>query len=86
MVDGGGKTELKKNNIWEVIINQKSKIINKKTGEEIRYTQVKEYDYVNDETDLCFDWQPNTPFQKGNYDVEIYNKGHLAGKGNFVLK
>lgn len=62
------------------------KIVNKKTGEEIRYTQVKEYDYVNDETDLCFNWEPNAPFQKGNYDVEIYNKGHLAGKGSFNLK
>jgi peptidoglycan hydrolase CwlO-like protein len=62
------------------------KIVNKKTGEEILYTQVKEYDYVNDETELCFNWEPNAPFQKGNYDVEIYNKGHLAGKGSFNLK
>lgn len=62
------------------------KITNKKTGEEILYTQVKEYDYVNDETDLCFNWVPNAPFSKGNYEVEIYNKGHLAGKGSFSLK
>ncbi|RMG80460.1 MAG: hypothetical protein D6714_14605, partial [Bacteroidetes bacterium] len=62
------------------------KMINKSTGEEILYTQVKEYDYANDETQLCFNWMPNVPFQKGRYDVEIYNKGHLAGKGSFLLK
>lgn len=59
---------------------------NRKTGEEIRFTQVKEYAYANDETELCFIWAPNMAFQKGNYDVEIYNKGFLAGTGNFQLK
>lgn len=62
------------------------KIKNKKTGEEILYTQVREYDYSNDETQLCFNWEPNVPFQKGNYEVEIYNKGHMSGKGQFNLK
>ena len=57
-----------------------------RTGEEVRYTQVKEYDYANDETQLCFLWKPNMPFQSGKYDVEIYNKGYLAGKGQFELK
>ncbi len=61
-------------------------IINAKTGEEIRFTQLKEYDYENDETQLCFLWEPNTTFQKGKYDVEIYNKGYLAGTGKFSLK
>jgi hypothetical protein len=58
----------------------------KKTGEEIRYTQVKEYDYANDETQLCFLWNPEVPFQKGKYNVEIYNKGYLSGSGQFELK
>lgn len=61
-------------------------IVNNKTGEEVRYTQVKEYDYANDETQLCFLWNPNMPFQSGKYDVEIYNKGHLSGVGTFELK
>ncbi|HFA48050.1 MAG TPA: hypothetical protein ENJ95_03420 [Bacteroidetes bacterium] len=60
--------------------------VDSKTGEEVRYTQVAEYDYANDETQLCFLWKPNMPFQKGKYDVEIYNKGYLSGKGNFELK
>lgn len=61
-------------------------ITDKKTGEQVKYTQVKEYEYANDETQLCFNWEPNVPFQKGKYQVEIYNKGHVAGKGSFELK
>lgn len=57
-----------------------------KTGEEVRYTQVQEYEYANDETQLCFLWKPNVPFQKGQYKVEIYNKGYIAGTGDFELK
>jgi myosin heavy subunit len=59
---------------------------NTKTGEEVRFTQVKEYEYANDETQLCFVWLPGVPFQNGTYDVEIYNKGYLAGQGIFELK
>ncbi|MCB0517673.1 MAG: hypothetical protein KDD27_01975 [Saprospiraceae bacterium] len=61
-------------------------LVNKKSGEEIQYTQMTEYDYMNDETQLCFLWNPGVPFQSGQYQVEIYNKGFLAGSGNFELK
>lgn len=63
-----------------------SVIVNKKTGEKVLYTQVKEYDYANDEAQLCFFWAPALAFQSGKYDVEIYNKGFLAGTGSFELK
>jgi len=56
------------------------------TNEEIRYTKVKEIDYTNEETQACMLWEPNTEFQQGEYQVEVYNKGFLAGKGNFELK
>ena len=59
---------------------------NVKTGEEVRFTQVAEYDYMNDETQLCFNWKPDTAFESGEYEVEIYNKGYLSGKGSFSLK
>ena len=62
------------------------KIMNKKTGEEVPFTQMKEYDYGNDEAELCFVWEPNVTFQRGNYHVEVYNKGHKAGNGTFSLK
>ncbi len=56
------------------------------SGEEIRYTKVKEIDYNNGEVEACMLWQPNTEFSKGNYEVEIFNKGFVAGKGTFSLK
>jgi len=56
------------------------------TGDKVRFTRVEEYEYANDETQLCFVWEPGVPFQAGSYDVEIYNKGYLAGTGSFKLK
>ncbi|MEM9921444.1 MAG: hypothetical protein AAF990_25305 [Bacteroidota bacterium] len=59
---------------------------NSSTNEEVRYTQVKEVEYNNEEMATCLFWEPNTSFSKGKYDVEIYNKGHLAGTSSFTLK
>lgn len=62
-------------------------IVNKRTDERVPFTHVEEYDYSQDETELCFQWRPeNMSFQPGNYEVEVYNKGFLAGNGAFVLK
>lgn len=59
---------------------------NTKTGEEIRYTKIKELDYNNEQMRACFLWDPNTSFDKGAYEVEVFNKGYLAGTGSFNLK
>ena len=59
---------------------------NTKTGEEIRYTKIKEFDYNNEKSQACFNWEPNVPFSKGNYEIEVFNKGYLAGVGTFNLK
>jgi len=63
-----------------------SGILTSNMSEDIRYTKVKEIDYNNEETQACMLWEPNTEFQKGKYNVEVYNKGFLAGKGSFELK
>ena len=54
--------------------------------EQIRYTKVKEYDYSNDETQLCFLWEPKVAFEAGTYNVEVYNKGYISGTGKFTFK
>ena len=62
-------------------------ITNKKTGEEVRFTQMEEIDFNHDEAQACILWAPtNASFVKGKYDVEVYNKGYLAGTGTFTLK
>lgn len=61
-------------------------LTNQASGEQVPYTQVKDIQYSNDATDVCLVWDPGMEIKKGNYDVEIYNKGYLAGKGSFQLK
>ena len=56
------------------------------TGESIQYTQSVEVDYKEEPVDGCINWQPGITFERGTYEVEIYNKGFLSGKGSFVLK
>ncbi len=66
--------------------NLGSGVLTSANNEEIRYTKVKEIDYTNQESEVCMLWEPNTEFQKGEYKIEVYNKGFLAGKGSFELK
>lgn len=63
------------------------KIYSRDSGEEVLYSFVKEYDYANDEAQICHNWDPNLgAFGKGKYVIEVYNKGHLAGTSDFILK
>lgn len=55
-------------------------------NEKIRYTMEKDFNYNGTPQKMCAVWSPNQPFSKGKYEVEIYNKGYLAGKGSVVLK
>lgn len=59
---------------------------NNANQEQVLYTQAKEMDYSGEAGNLCTIWAPNQPLQEGNYEVEIYNKGHLAGTTSFRLK
>lgn len=57
-----------------------------KTGEEFRFSKFVETEYTNTTENVCVRWMPETGFQSGTYQVEIYNKGHLAGTQSFELK
>jgi len=57
-----------------------------KTKEQIRYTQKADIEYNANKENVCINWEPNTSFSPGIYEVEIYNKGFLAGTGSFQLK
>lgn len=62
-------------------------LTNKKTGEEVRYTKMEEIDYDNAEAQSCIVWAPtNASFMKGEYKIEVYNKGFLAGTSKLSLK
>ncbi|MBP8239751.1 MAG: hypothetical protein KAX50_07310 [Saprospiraceae bacterium] len=55
-------------------------------NDQIRYTMSKEFNYSGTPQKMCSVWSPGQPFSKGKYEVEVYNKGYLAGKGSVVLK
>ena len=59
---------------------------NKMNGNMVRYSASGTLDYTNEDATGCIDWRPNYSFIKGDYLVEIYNKGYLVGNGNFKLK
>lgn len=61
-------------------------LYDKFTGKEVRYSTSGSIDYENKDTKGCIDWLLNVKIPKGVYDVELYNKGYLCGKGNFKLK
>ena len=61
-------------------------LVNNLTQEEVRYTQASEVMYENNISNNCIVWQPETVFQPGRYEVEVYNKGYLSGSGSFDLK
>jgi hypothetical protein len=56
--------------------------------EPISYTTSKIFEYSPSVKNLCMEWYayPNTPFQAGRYQVELYNKGRKVGTYDFDTK
>ncbi|MFT4760725.1 MAG: hypothetical protein ACI9XO_003696 [Paraglaciecola sp.] len=59
---------------------------NLSTDEAFRFSKSVEAEYANTTENVCVRWMPETGFQAGKYQVEIFNKGHLAGTQSFELK
>jgi predicted nuclease with TOPRIM domain len=59
---------------------------NLKTGEQVPFTKSVVKAYKNQPTQMCVNWQPSTNLASGKYQVEVYNKGHLAGTSSFDLR
>jgi myosin heavy subunit len=56
------------------------------TGESVQFTQSVDVQYSDEPKEGCVNWQPGTAFESGTYQVEVYNKGFMSGKGTFALK
>ena len=59
---------------------------NNATGEAYLYTRTAEIAYENDVQQVCTIWAPGQAFDAGNYKLEVFNKGYLAGSSSFELK
>lgn len=58
-----------------------------RSSEKVRYTISQNVDYDQKEVNKCVRWAPDQEsFAPGTYKIEVYNKGYLAGTGDFVLK
>lgn len=61
-------------------------LTNDADGQAIRFSKKGVLNYKNKEVTACVDWAPGQAFPEGKYEIEIYNKGYLAGKGSIQLK
>jgi hypothetical protein len=66
--------------------NTSGVIKNPNTGDEVRYTQYRDIDYKNIDSNVCINWQPDVPFNTGLYTVGVFNKGFLVGMSTVNLK
>ncbi len=55
-------------------------------GTESKYTFSANYASPGKEEKVCTKYEPKMELQKGTYNIEIYNKGYLTGKGSFKLR
>ncbi|HRI01649.1 MAG TPA: hypothetical protein PK006_11395 [Saprospiraceae bacterium] len=71
----------------QAIESQGSGILNSESsGDKIRYSFVVEDEYSNEIKTICGDWKNPGHFQKGVYQIEVYNKGYLVGTSSLKLK
>ncbi len=56
------------------------------TKEQVRYTKRAEHAYANNVEEVCVKWDAPNQLSKGDYGVQIFNKGYLSGEGSFTLK
>lgn len=61
-------------------------VIKLNDGKEVQYTLAREVDYNGQAQKVDVTWDPGVQLSKGNYTIEVYNKGYIAGKHSFILK
>ena len=55
-------------------------------GDKLPYTEKKDINYENKDTDACINFKKSTEFSKGDYTCELYEGGMMIGKSKFTLK
>ena len=55
-------------------------------NEESRYTTKKQIEFTQDAQDVSIYWKRGTPFQKGDYKLEVFCEGMRIASGAFTLK
>jgi hypothetical protein len=57
-------------------------------GKELNYTMMKQIDIEQGQPvkDVIVDWNQDSNYKKGNYNIELYHDGHKIGGGNVNLR
>ena len=54
-------------------------------GSDMRFTMFKAFDYKNDDMPVVMEWK-DKKFEKGEYQIEVFNGNQSVGKSNMLLK
>lgn len=62
--------------------------INEETQQQVLYSLSKKVNLKTNQPlyDIAADWQQSADYEKGTYNVEIYNQGYLIGKGTATFR
>ena len=63
-----------------------SGVIKSGDGTDIRYSVSETVFYDKQGNEIEIQWNPGISFERGEYTVEVYNKGFLAGSDTFKLR
>ncbi|MFA6260494.1 MAG: hypothetical protein WC760_03435 [Bacteroidia bacterium] len=55
-------------------------------GEDARYTAVKEIEFTQEGQAVSIYWEKGSPYEAGEYKIELYCEGMNIGKGSLLLK
>lgn len=57
-------------------------------GQSLNYTLLKQVDLQQNQPvkDITIDWNQDSDYKRGNYNIEIYHEGHKIGGGTVALK
>ena len=68
------------------VISRSSEEFTDAEGNKNLYSFKTAFDYKKKNTDLCFYWNKESNYAKGQYDVELFNRGQKIGITNLTLK
>ncbi len=69
--------------LGEVMADEANQVLELNNHEKVRYTKAVKTSYSNKEAALNFDWGNDKKLKSGTYEINIYNKGFLCGKGTY---
>lgn len=68
------------------VITRSSEEFTDSSGNTSLFSFKTAFDYKKKNTDLCFYWNKESSYSKGNYNVELFNRGEKIGETTLALR